>query len=110
VTTGLPRLFTLSAAKAELKRLGANVSTDTLRREAGRGRLRLTRIGRKLFIREDHLEEYLSCQDQNDQARSAATGSADDLIPPSGARPGSIQPLDRRDAHRLAQLTFGKPS
>jgi hypothetical protein len=51
VNTDLPRLFTLPAAQAELERRGAKVSIWTLRREAERGRLRLTRIGRKVFIR-----------------------------------------------------------
>jgi excisionase family DNA binding protein len=57
--TNLPRLLTLPAAKAELRKAGADVSTDTLRREADRGHLRLTRIGRKVFIRADHLQDYL---------------------------------------------------
>jgi hypothetical protein len=106
----LPRLYTLAAAKAELKERGADVSTYTLRREIDRGRLRSTRIGRKLFIRADHLQDYLSCQGQNEQARSAATGSADGPTLTSGVQPGSIQALDRRDAHLLAQWIFGKPS
>jgi hypothetical protein len=108
--TNLPRLYTLPAAKAELKRLGADVSTDTLRREIRRGRLRETRIGRKQFIRADHLQDYLSCPDQSEQAPSVDTGSASARTLPSGVQPGSIQALDKRDAHRLAQRIFGKPS
>ena len=51
MTTDLPRLFTLPAAQAELERRGAKVSIWTLRREAERGRLRLTRIGRMTTLR-----------------------------------------------------------
>jgi hypothetical protein len=108
--TELPRLFTLPAAQAELKRLGADVSVDTLRREADRGRLRLTRIGRKIFIRADHLQDYLSCQDQSEQARSVATGSASAPTVTLGVGPGSTPALDKLDAHRLAQMTFSKRS
>jgi hypothetical protein len=82
--TNLPRLYTLPAAKAELKRLGADVSIDTLRREIRRGRLRGTRIGRKQFIRADHLQDYLSCPDQSEQAPSVDTGSASARTLPSG--------------------------
>jgi hypothetical protein len=106
----LPRLFNLVAVKAKLAQLGADVSTDTLRREIDRGRLRPTWIGRKLFIREDHLQDYLSCQDQTDPRKSADTGSASATIPPTGVEPGLTQQLDRLNAHRLAQRTFSKPN
>jgi hypothetical protein len=110
VTAQLPRLFTLPAAQAELKRLGADVSIYTLRREISRGKLRDTRIGRKQFIPEDHLQDYLSCPDETAPPRSADTGSASATTRPTGVEPGSIQKLDRQSAHRLAQMTFGKPN
>ena len=116
MTNTLPRLFTLPNAQAELARLGAEVSIDTLRREIHRGHLRPTRIGRKLFIRDDHLQAYLeqqqdtSCPEKHDQGPSAATGSASAPTVKRGAAPGSIPLSDRQDAHRLAQMTFSKPS
>lgn len=96
----LPRLFTLPAAQTELARLGADVSTDTLRREIHRGRLRETRIGRRLFIREDHLLAYLDSNNpchgnENDPPRSAATGSAKDpTVTPGAGRGSTPRPTD----------------
>jgi excisionase family DNA binding protein len=112
----LPHLFTLKAAQAELASAGAVVSIDTLRREIDRGRLRPTRIGRKLFIRADHLQQYLErtdhepCQGRDDQGPSGAIGSAKGPIATPGAEPGSTQLLDRHAAARLARMTFSKPS
>jgi hypothetical protein len=110
----IPRLYTLPAAERVLAENGADVSAFTLRREAHRGRLKLTKIGRRLFVREDHLEEYLRPQDMSPcrsaQAQSEAIGLASARIPQPGAAPGSTGQLDKRDAHRLAQMTFSKPS
>jgi hypothetical protein len=107
----LPRRFTDQQVAAEL-----DVSVDTVRRERWRGHLGYLRVGRRIFITEDHLRDYLARQSVEPCPRSSATekspdtGSAGDRIVMHGAGPGSIQLLDRHVAHRLAQATFGKPS
>lgn len=109
--TLLPRRLTEQQAAVELL-----VSVDTIRRERRRGKLGYLRIGRRIFITEDHLRDYLQrqsvipCPSENAMSKSVATGSASETTRPTGAVLGSIPLPDRLDAHLLAQATFNKPN
>lgn len=93
------------------------VSVDTIRRLRRAGKIAHTRIGGRIRYTEQHLLAYLeretqACADprENASARSGGTGSADDPTAPPGAEPGTMDPLDRQNAHRLAQRIFGTRS
>jgi excisionase family DNA binding protein len=107
----LPRRFTEHQVAAEL-----NVSTDTVRRERHRGKLGYLRIGKRIFITEEHVRDYLArqsvepCPSESDLPKSADIGSANAPIPTPGAEPGLTPLPDRHAAARLAQATFGKLS
>jgi excisionase family DNA binding protein len=109
--TLLPRRFTEQQVAVELQ-----VSVDTIRRERHRGKLGYLRVGRRIFVTEYHLRDYLErqsvspCPIENATSKSAATGSASETTRPTGAGPGSMPLPDRRDAHLLAQATFNKPN
>jgi excisionase family DNA binding protein len=112
VILAIPRRFTDHQAAEEL-----GVSVDTIRRERRRGKLGYLRIGRRVFITEAHLLAYLERQsvepcheNKNDLPRSEASGSVGERTASIGAAPGSTAMPDRLAAHRLAQLTFSKPS
>ena len=103
----LPRRFTDHQAAAEL-----DVSVDTVRRERRRGKLGYLRVGRKIFITEDQLRDYLArqsvepCHESNDPVKSPATGSAGAQTAMPGAGPGSTRLPDKHVTHRSAQSDF----
>jgi excisionase family DNA binding protein len=107
----LPRRYTEQQVADMLE-----VSVDTVRRERHRGKLGYLRIGRRIFITENHVRDYLErqsvepCPSESALPKSAAIGSANAPIPMPGAEPGLTPLPDRHAASRLAQATFGKPS
>ena len=92
------------------------VSVDTVRRERKRQRLGHVKVGRRIFVTENQLSEYLEnqridpCHEsaENTRAKSVNTGSQSGLPARHGAGPGSISAKDRQAAHLLAQATFRK--
>ncbi|WP_291773842.1 helix-turn-helix domain-containing protein [Luteibacter sp.] len=90
------------------RRLG--VSKATLMRERAAGKIHPMRIGKRVIrYTESILNEYReACR--NVSAKSATSGSAKGRVQTSGAEPGSTPILDKRDAHRLAQTIFKRPS
>lgn len=112
-TKNLPVLLTEHEVAERLRR-----SVHTVRRERKRGYIGYTRIGSHIFYTEDQLAEYLAnqrvepCQVNKRRApdKSGTTGSHNARTARSTAEHGLTQAPDRHAAHRLAQLTFGKPS
>jgi len=107
----LPQLYTIQEVAEYL-----GVSVDTVRREYTGSRLGYTRIGGRIKFTEDQITEYLKnqrinpCKKNNTPDRSASTGSPNGGAQTTGAARGTTPILDKRDVHRLAQRTFGKPN
>lgn len=109
---GLPKIFTIDWVAEYL-----GVSTDTVRREVRRKRLRCTRIGVRLKFTEDQIDAYLQnqgsdiCENSNDPDRQKSSGSRSDQTVKArpGAVPGSTTPLDKHAVHRSAQTIFKRP-
>ncbi len=106
----LPKLYTLAEVANYL-----GVSADTIRRECKRNQIGFTRIGGRIKFTEDQVIEYLQSQRVNQckkksstQDRSATVGCPNVEGQKTGVEPGTTLNLDRQDAHRLAQMTFGK--
>ena len=105
-TANVPRLL---KPKVVAEVLG--ISVATVERECQRRRLGYVLVGRAKRITEDQLNDYIRyrridpCRKNEiaDQEKSVNTGSRGGRIARSGAEPGSIESLDRRDVHRLAQ-------
>ncbi|WP_442917889.1 helix-turn-helix domain-containing protein [Magnetovibrio sp. PR-2] len=106
----IPTLFTEHEVAERLRR-----SIDTIRRERDRKRIGYTEIGKRIFYTEDQVIEYLHSQRvepcrenaQTESGKSGTIGSRNVQTVHTGAAQGLS--LDRQSAHRLAQLTFGKP-
>lgn len=90
------------------RRLG--VSKATLMRERVAGKVHPMRMGQRIIrYTESILDEYRQ-QCRNAPAKSATTGSASAADRRSGIEHGSMQMLDKRDAHHLAQTIFKRRS
>jgi hypothetical protein len=104
----LPRLFTLQALQIELKRLGADVSIDTLRREIWRGRLESIRIGRRVFVTAGATLAYLGrtqCPDSSSTASPTPSSDAGaDIAFASGPDASA-----RQQSAASARMIYGPP-
>ena len=106
----LPKLMTEKEAAKKL-----SISVPTIRRERGRERISFRRVGGSIKYTEADLIEYLDngrvpCKTSStpDKSENIGCHSEKDRMP--GAERGSTSVHDRQGAHRLAQMTFGKPS
>ena len=92
------------------------VSRVTVGRERKRRKLEFVRVGSAIRITDGQLAEYIRLQRSDpsqdsitkERDKSVSTGSRGGQTVPSGAEPGSIENLDKRDVHRLAQRILGK--
>jgi hypothetical protein len=106
----LPKLITEKEAAEML-----NISLATIRRERNRENISYRRIAGSIKYTEEDLIEYLdngrvSCKRNNTLAKSGITGCHSEKGLTPGVGPGSTSVHDKQSAHRLAQMTFRKPS
>lgn len=86
------------------------ISKATLTRERLAGRIHPIRMGQRIIRYTDEiLDEYLR-QCRNAPDKSATTGSPSGPDRSNGAGRGMTPPLDKHDAHRLAQTIFKRPN
>ncbi len=105
-----PKLITEKEA-AEMLR----ISLATIRRERHRERITYQKVGKSIKYTEADLNEYLEnrrvpCKTSNTLDKSESTGCHSEKDRTPGAEHGSTIVHDKQSAHRLARMTFGKPS
>ena len=106
----LPTLITEKEAAEKL-----SISLATIRRERGRERISYRRVAGSIKYTEGDLIEYLEngrvpCKTSNTTVKSESIGYHGEKDQLPGVGHGSTSVHDKQSAHRLAQMTFGKPS
>jgi len=106
-------LPTVITEKEAAERLG--ISTSTLRRIRYLGRITYRKVGRSIKYTEADLIEHLDngrvpCKTNNTSDKSESIGCHIEMDRVPGVVPGSTSVHDKQRAHRLAQMTFSKPS
>lgn len=87
-----------------------NISKSTLVRERMAGRIHPIRIGQRVIHYTQAILDEYEQRCRNVSEKSEITGLASGQVPSSGAGRGSTKPLDKHDAHLLAQRMFKRAS
>ena len=86
------------------------ISKAALQRERIRGNIHPIRIGPRIIRYTQAILDEYEQRCRNVPAKLESSGLPADPAPSSGAGPGTTPPLDRHDAHRLAQTIFKRAS
>ncbi len=110
---GVPELLTLNEAARILR-----VHRNTLNNERSAGRLRVTRIGRRVLVSSQQLAEYIDQQQTASEEpcqttaslNTAATGLLSAGMPITSTSTGADRGRDKCDAVARAQAMLYKPN
>lgn len=109
MSASLPLIYSEKEAAQAL-----GLTAHTLRRIRRQGLIRFARVSpRRIIFLQHHLDDYLRSNEVmpcKNGSKSVNSDSAAAQTANTGAEPGSIRNLDRRDAHRLAQAIFKRRS